>query len=78
MKAKEKADKLYWKFLKKIDPHFGILIRKEVKQQAMQCAIISVEEIILTLSLSPLRVDHARQTKSFWLEVKQELEKMKG
>ncbi|MCT4190247.1 hypothetical protein HZP50_07045 [Elizabethkingia anophelis] len=79
MEAKDKAEKLYWKYLKLLWPSAGqyMPIRKDKKILAIQCAMVCVEEIILTLSLSPARVDSVKQTVSYWKDIKQELEKMK-
>ena len=86
MEAKEKADKLYWKFVKIIDPHFGVAIRKDVKQRAIQCAIICVDELIndseKTLAvIGQINMEGFNRINTvsaivFWKEVKIELEKM--
>ncbi len=87
MEAKDKAEKLYWKFVKIIDPHWGILIRKDVKQKAIQCAMICVDEIIndseKTLAIiNQINMEGFNRINTvsaivFWKEVKSELEKMK-
>ncbi|HFI4796500.1 TPA: hypothetical protein ACGQK4_002219 [Elizabethkingia anophelis] len=80
MTSKEKADKLYWKFVKIIDPHWGILIRKYVKQRAIQCAIASANESLRAVEKYGRDTDELQNMENefrFWNEVKQELEKMK-
>ncbi|MCT4135033.1 hypothetical protein HZP67_09875 [Elizabethkingia anophelis] len=72
MEAKEKAEKLYWKFVKIIDPHFGVAIRKDVKQRAIQCAMTCVGEFITDSSY-----DGRLESAQYWISVHQELEKMK-
>ncbi|MCL1656791.1 hypothetical protein M2T79_09285 [Elizabethkingia miricola] len=80
MTPKEKADKLYWKFVKIIDPHWGIFIRKDVKLKSIQCAIISAEESLRAVEKYGRDNDELQNMENefrFWNEVKQELEKMK-
>ncbi|MCT4151345.1 hypothetical protein HZP59_08880 [Elizabethkingia anophelis] len=80
MTPKEKADKLYWKLVKIIDPHWGILIRKDVKQKAIQCAIVSAEESLRAVKKYGRDTDELQNMENefrFWNEVKQELLNMK-
>lgn len=80
MTSKEKADKLYWKSVKIIDPHFGVAIRKDVKQRAIQCAIASADEALRAVEKYVRDTDELQNMENefrFWNEVKQELEKMK-
>ncbi|MDV3555229.1 hypothetical protein CMU75_09000 [Elizabethkingia anophelis] len=76
MEAKEKAIDLKVKFLEMI-PNDIIQDNEVAAELARVNAMICVDEMILTLSLSPARVDNVKQTTSYWKEVKSELEKMK-
>lgn len=73
MKAKDKAEEL----VKKYQPY---TYNDDGLNNAIDCALICVEEIIS--SYSELTLDGKkfpmRQIENYWLEVKQELIKMKG
>ncbi len=80
MIAKEKAESLVEKFL----PHTLVLNKDtgwlEGKDEAKQCALIAVDEILLVLTKSEYfegklkLVKHV--DKPFWEEVKQEIQKL--
>ncbi|MDV3882931.1 hypothetical protein CMU04_06320 [Elizabethkingia anophelis] len=80
MTPKDKAEKLYWTFVKIIHPNFGILIRKDVKQKAILCAIFCVEESLRAVEKYGRDTDELQNMENefrFWDEVHQELLKMK-
>jgi hypothetical protein len=72
MKAEEKAEALIKKMLSK-SPNIqdGVSIIDAI--QAKQCAIIAVDEIIESLFSND---EHITLKRKFFLEVKQELEKL--
>jgi len=39
MDAKQKAEQIYWKYVKKIDPNFGILVKRRVHDEAVKLAL---------------------------------------
>ena len=65
MKAQEKAKLLLVHFL---NTHYNM--RKDI---AKQCALIAVDEIILEM---PLIIGERNVKRTFWQEVKKELEKL--
>ena len=74
MTPKEKAEKLYWKFVKIIDPAFGIYIKKDAHKKAKQCALIAVDEMI---GMLPFPEDEWHLERlSFLEEVKKEIEQL--
>ena len=64
LKAKELVDK-YWIYLRA-----GLLYDEEAKEDAKQCALIAVNELFLATD------DFDLDTKEYWQEVKQEIEKL--
>jgi hypothetical protein len=71
MTAKEKANHILDKFwlMDKVEPML-------TKEQAKQCALIAVDEIILANPHSnPLNTD-VHSTMSYWQEIKHEIEKL--
>ena len=87
--AEEKAMQIYMSFVKSYDPFFGILIKKHVKQKAIQASIVYckgiIEELELILQKLGYRpnegncyyIDHPLQRLSFYQETKTHLESMK-
>jgi hypothetical protein len=64
LKAKELVDK-YWIYLRA-----GLLYDEEAKEDAKHCALITVNELFLATD------DFDLDTKEYWIEVKQEIEKI--
>ena len=64
LKAKELVDK-YWIYLRA-----GLLYDEEAKEDAKHCALIAVDELFLATD------DFDLDTKEYWQEVKQEIEKL--
>ncbi len=64
LKAKELVDK-YWIYLRA-----NLLYDDEAKEDAKHCAIIAVDELFLTTD------DFDLDTKEYWQEVKQEIQKL--
>jgi hypothetical protein len=80
MTAKEKSKELYKKYFWKVDPKnkYGSL---ELKQQARQCAIIAVDEIIDVLDNGRVYaydydVSLWDGISTYWQEVKNELNQL--
>jgi hypothetical protein len=72
MTQKEKAKMLVNKF-----GNFTVQrVWQNKNYDAIECALIAVDEIINTLSLEPIRVNNKYQTPNYWQEVKQEIEKL--
>ena len=68
MEAKEKAEELFNKYC--IYLRAGLLYDDEARQDAKECALIAVDEIFLATD------DFDLDTKEYWQEVKQEIEKI--
>jgi hypothetical protein len=64
LKAKELVDK-YWIYLRA-----NLLYDDEAKEDAKNCAIIAVDELFLATD------DFDLDTKEYWQEVKQEIQKL--
>ena len=75
MTAKEKAKELYNKMYETGFKPKSVLIRIE---QAKECALIAVDEIIYGYEFDSLDIEHKRimDNINFWDEVKQEIEKL--
>jgi hypothetical protein len=75
MTAKEKAKELYNKMYETGFKPKSVLIRIE---QAKECALIAVDEIINGYEFDSLDIEHKRimDNINFWDEVKQEIEKL--
>jgi hypothetical protein len=70
MEAKEKARELYYKMLGWVYNGNKYIERNIVSTAAKQCALIAVDEIL------SLHKKVALETLEFYLEVKQEIEKL--
>ena len=68
-KAKELVDK-YWIYLRA-----GLLYDEEAKEDAKQCALIAVDEVLSIdiMSECDWQIEHLY---SYWAEVKKEIEKL--
>ena len=84
MTAKEKAEELVDKFYQTtpneyfVNEPIGIKGRYKSWEQAKQCALIAVDEIINGYEFDSLDIEHKRimDNINFWDEVKQEIEKL--
>ena len=84
MTAKEKAKELvlkYWNLPIKMNHIIDGVIHIEnqkhlYENDAKQCALIAVDEIILSLTANAVDWIRWEQTKKFWQEVKQEIENL--
>ena len=75
MNYKEKAEELYSKFSKALDFEHNFF---SVKEEAKQCALICVDEIMnlgLLYGDAPFG-DGGKQFHSYWQQVKTEIEKL--
>lgn len=76
MTPKEKAKELFKKYSKGKDEHGWNLC--EFDSCAKQCALIAVDEVILTLQCGIICIDVERKSHldliKYWQEVKQEIE----
>ena len=71
MTPKEKAQKLVNKFLQANEGHFYQVMEADTFDAAKECALVAVDEILdATQNL------YVTGTESYWLEVKQEIEKL--
>lgn len=62
--------------MKIIDPNFGIIIRKDVKQKAILCALESADESLRAVEKYGRDNDELQNMENefrFWNDVKQEL-----
>lgn len=64
MTPKVKANRLFWKF------YFN------TREQAIQCAIIAVDELLNVTREDPYPRKRTHMDKQYWQEVKQHLEEM--
>jgi hypothetical protein len=72
MTPKEKAKELFGKFAMYL--RANLLYDEEANEDAKQCALIAVDEII---NIACDESDYDKSvTKSYWIEVKQEIEKL--
>jgi hypothetical protein len=72
MVAKEKADELFEKFNKQGLHQISSVINRVIrKKMIIQCALIAVDEILNVIEDNCLEYDD-----NYWLEVKQEIEKL--
>ena len=84
MTAKEKAEELVDKFYQTtpneyfVNEPIGIKGRYKSWEQAKQCALIAVDEIINGYEFDSLDIEHKRimDNINFWDEVKQEIERL--
>ena len=82
MTAKEKAEELVDKFYQTtpneyfVNEPIGIKGRYKSWEQAKQCALIAVDEIIKTGPLKMIDWGEIISDKPFWQEVKQEIERL--
>ena len=84
MTAKEKANELVDKFYQTtpneyfVNEPIGIKGRYKSWEQAKQCALIAVDEIINGYEFDSLDIEHKRimDNINFWDEVKQEIERL--
>jgi len=67
MTAKEKADTLYWKYYQLVADG------SHPEEKAKECALITVDEILNVIHAKDLNY---RNVYAYFLEVKQELEKL--
>jgi hypothetical protein len=80
MTSKEKAEELFNKYC--IYLRAGLLYDDEARQDAKQCALIAVDEIINSSPSLPILGDSGSYgedielSKIYWQEVKQEIEKI--
>ena len=72
MTPKEKAIELYNKMYETGFKPKSVLIRIE---QAKECALIAVDEILSELTEIPYGLEYLNRL-NYWLEVKQEIEKL--
>lgn len=72
MTPKEKAKELFGKFAMYL--RANLMYDEEANEDAKQCALIAVDEIINTIEFSS-QVDELSKT-NYWKEVKQEIEKL--
>lgn len=71
MTPKDKAEELFGKFAMYL--RANLMYDEEANEDAKQCALIAVDEILEeTMERDGMRVI----TNQYWLEVKQELEKL--
>ena len=76
MKAKEKAEELINKFVEHTKVYHEVLGWEDYIDSAKKCALIAVDNIILANPHSnPFNTD-VYSTMEYWLEVKQEIEKL--
>ncbi len=68
--SKEKAKELFEKFYYAIDEQGFCSVNK---YRAKQCALIAVDEILKSIIWHH---DFSNQTRNYWQEVKQEIEKL--
>ena len=76
MTPKEKADELIEKYLSLYDIFNKPIITDE--QDAVQCAIIAVDEIIYQIDCIDTYLGNLSEQIGFWQEVKTELENLKN
>ena len=84
MTPKEKAEELVDKFYQTtpneyfVNEPIGIKGRYKSWEQAKQCALIAVDEIINGYEFDSLDIEHKRimDNINFWDEVKQEIERL--
>ena len=84
MTAKEKANELVDKFYQTtpneyfVNEPIGIKGRYKSWEQAKQCALIAVDEILNGYEFDSLDIEHKRimDNINFWDEVKQEIERL--
>jgi hypothetical protein len=74
--AKEKAAELVESNLKVLCSNPAEYELEFFKSRAKQCAINTVDEIINTLIIEPIRVNNKYQTPNYWQEVKEEINKL--
>ena len=73
MTAKEKAAELfneYYSYLKA-----NLMYDEEAKEDAKQCALIAVDEIMKALTVIPYGMQYLSAI-DYWLEIKEEIEKI--
>jgi hypothetical protein len=68
-KAKELVDK-YWIYLRA-----GLLYDEEAKEDAKQCALIAVDELIKAV-VDDKESEYMSLKDIYWMEVKKEIEKL--
>jgi len=71
MIPQEKAKELYNKFLRYVPAE-----EEFEHEYAKQCALIAVDEILSLNKIASLRHDEVYMELEYWLEVKQEIEKL--
>lgn len=82
MTPKEKAEELIAKFLPPVQNHFRLFddaqISSKYRDNAKQCALICVEEILGLNIISPnlMTAIERENHEIFWLQVKTEIEKL--
>jgi hypothetical protein len=69
LKAKELVDK-YWIYLRA-----GLLYDEEAKEDAKQCALIAVDELIKAV-VDDKESEYMSLKDIYWMEVKKEIEKL--
>ncbi|NBW36668.1 MAG: hypothetical protein EBR30_16930 [Cytophagia bacterium] len=77
MTTKEKAKELVEKYLPLVDCGDNRYTTKVQKENAKQCALIAVDEIIYQLHVLPYGMEYLLHI-DYWEGVKQQIENMKG
>jgi len=75
MTPKEKAEELVGKYFKLLNYEFGDLVYSLRDKQPKQCALIAVDEILKS-NPTVINCDKTELNYKYWLEVKQEIEKL--
>jgi hypothetical protein len=74
MTAKEKANELVAKFAMYL--RAGLMFDSDADEDAKQCALIAVEEIIKSSPTIIGQMTGIKSNKKYWQKVKQEIEKI--
>ena len=83
MTPKEKAEELVDKYFKLLNYEFGDLVYSLKDKPPHKCALIAVDEILNTLKIFPEKDTTSKSVVNFsvsrimyWVQVKQEIEKL--
>ena len=76
MTLKEKAEELCGKYYNRIEHTLSIEYVGFDRDIAKQCALIAVDEILSLSKIASLRRDEVYMELEYWIEVKQEIEKL--
>ena len=76
MTPKEKAKELVDKYFKLLNYEFGDLVYSLSDKQPHQCALIAVDEILLSQFQFDMMSIYGTPFNHYWQEVKQEIEKL--